>query len=117
MILFKRYFLAIALVFVSMPAGVAQNILLECAAFGGSHTVRMSFIFHPEACRLVWREIERDLRVSLCEYPRIVAEKPFADGRESRVHFHLENGWFMDQYGTVEEQGSCEITDLPRGSL
>ena len=77
----------------------------------------MSFVFHLETCRLVWREIEQDLEVSLCEYPRIIAEKPFTDGRESRVHFHLENGWFMNQYGTVEEQGSCEITNLPRESL
>ena len=117
MLFSKRYFLAAALVFASTAAGAEQNILLECGAFGGSHTTRMSFIFYPETCRLVWREIERDLEVSLCQHPRIVAEKPFADGRESRVHFHLESGWFMDQYGTVEEQGSCDITDLPQEPL
>ena len=117
MLFFKRYVLVIALVFVSTSAGAAQNILLECDAFGGSHTTRMSFIFYPKTCRLVWREIERDLEVSLCEHPRIIAEKPFTDGRESRVHFHLENGWFMDQYGTVEEQGSCKITNLLQESL
>ena len=108
----KRYFLFVVLVLASTVAGAAQNILLECSAFGGSHTTRMSFIFYPETCRLVWREVGRDLEVSLCEYPRVVAEKPFADGRESRVHFNLENGRFMDQYGTVEEQGNCKITAL-----
>ena len=117
MIFPRQYFLAVALALVSLPAGAAPSILLECGAFGGSHTVRMSFIFHPETCRLVWREIGQNLEVSLCEYPRIIAEKPFADGRESRVHFHLENGWFMNQYGTVEEQGSCEIINLPQESL
>ena len=117
MIFLGRYFLALALVLVSMPAGAAPSILLECDAFGGSHTIRMSFIFYPETCRLVWREIARDLEVSLCEHPRIIAEKPFTDGRESRVHFHLENGWFMDQYGTVEEQGVCEITTMQQESL
>ena len=117
MIFLRRHFLAVVLALVSTPAGAAQSILLECDAFGGSHTIRMSFIFHPETCRLVWREVERDLEVSLCEYPRIIAEKPFTDGRESRVYFDLENGWFMDQYGTVEEQGSCEITDLSQESL
>ncbi len=117
MLLFKRYFLVVTLVFVGTSAGATQNILLECSAFGGSHTTRMSFIFYPKICRLVWREIKRDLEISLCQYPRIIAEKPFTDGRESRVHFHLENGWFMDQYGTVEEQGSCKITGLPQESL
>ena len=113
----RRYFLTVALAFVSTSAEATQSIQLECNAFGGSHTIRMSFIFYPETCRLIWHEIERELEVSLCEHPRIIAEKPFTDGRESRVHFHLENGWFMDQYGTVEEQGSCEITDLSQESL
>ena len=112
MIFLGQYFLTVALALVSIPAEATPNILLECDAFGGSHTVRMSFIFYPETCRLVWREIEQDLEVSMCKYPRVIAEKPFADGRESRVHFHLENGWFMDQYGTVEEQGSCKVTSL-----
>lgn len=117
MIFLRQYFLAVALALVSLPAEAVPSILLECDAFGGSHTIRMSFIFYPDTCRLAWREIEQNLEVSLCEYPRIIAEKPFTDGRESRVHFHLESGWFMDQYGTVEEQGRCEIINLPQESL
>lgn len=116
MTFFKQYFFGVMLILVNTQVEAAQSILLECSAFGGSHTIRMSFTFHPETCRLVWHELGRDLKVSLCEYPRIIAEKPFTDGRESRVHFHLENGWFMDQYGTVEEQGSCKIATLPRKS-
>ena len=116
MIFSTRYFFIVAFVLVSAPAGASGSILLKCHAFGGSHTIRMSFIFHPETCRLVWRELDQDLVVSLCKPPRIVAEKPFADGRESRVHFHLDSRWFMDQYGTIEEEGSCEITALRRES-
>ena len=102
-----------ALVLVCLAAGpvpAAERLFLDCSAFGGSHTIRMSFLFRPDECRLHWREIERDLELVVCAPPRLVARKPYAEDRESLLHFHLRSGAFVDQYGTVEDVGSCAIS-------
>ena len=90
-------------------ASAAEGLHLDCTAFGGSHTIRMSFLFHPDGCRLHWREIGRDLEVVVCAPPRLVARKPYAQDRESLLHFHLRSGAFIDQYGTVEDVGRCAV--------
>ena len=102
-----------ALLLVGLAAGAAPaspRLLLDCTAFGGSHTIRMSFDFHPDECRLHWREIERDLELAECAPPRLVARKPYAEDRDSLLHFHLATGAFIDQYGTVEDIGSCAVS-------
>ena len=90
-------------------ANASEAILLRCSAFGGSHTIRMSFLFEEAECRLYWREISQVLEMEVCAPPHLVARKPYGDGRESLVHFHLGSGAFMDQWGGVEEAGRCVV--------
>lgn len=104
-----RVIIAVAGVFAAWNARAdAGPVVLTCTAFGGSHTARMTFDFDPDRCRLYWREIARVLPLELCAADRLVATKPFSPTVQSRLHFNLATGRFIDQYGDVEDRGSCE---------
>lgn len=87
---------------------VGGPVVLTCTAFGGSHTARMTFDFDPASCRLYWREIAQVLPLEVCTSEALVATKPFSPTVQSRLHFNLVTGRFVDQYGDVEDRGSCE---------
>jgi len=86
----------------------AAPVVLSCTAFGGSHTSRMTFDFDPASCRLYWREIAQVLPLEVCTAERLIATKPYSPNVQSRLHFDLATGRFVDQYGDVEDRGSCE---------
>ena len=86
----------------------AEPLVLRCTAFGGSHTTRMTFDFEPSSCRLYWREIDLVLPLEVCTAERLIATKPYSPTVQSRLHFNLASGGFVDQYGDVEDRGSCE---------
>jgi hypothetical protein len=99
-------------VIVALAAGDVRAsggpVVLSCTAFGGSHTARMTFDFDPARCRLYWREIEQVLPLETCTAEMLVATKPYSPTVQSRLHFNLATGRFVDQYGDVEDRGSCK---------
>lgn len=88
-------------------AWASAPVMLTCTAFGGSHTVRMTFEFDPRRCRLYWREIAQVVPLETCTAERLIATKPDSRTVQSRLHFNLVTGGFVDQYGDVEDRGSC----------
>ena len=85
-----------------------ERVELTCVARGNSHTVRMSFDFHPRSCRLYWRELDRFLEIEVCETPHIKALRPFAGNTDSYLAFNLETGAFVSRFGGVDDRGHCE---------
>lgn len=107
--MFARVIAVLAGVFVLGQAhAVSGPAVLTCTAFGGSHTARMTFDFDPAICRLYWREIAQVLPLELCTSETLVATKPYSPTVQSRLHFNLVTGRFVDQYGDVEDRGSCK---------
>lgn len=89
---------------------VAAPVTLHCTAYGGSHTVRMTFDYDRAACRLYWREVKRFLPLEDCRQNRLKARKPFSKSRDSHVVIDLQTMAFIDRFGGVEDRGRCKAS-------
>jgi len=89
-----------------IPAG-AKPGMLECFAWGGSHTGRYTFTVDTEPCSIYWHEIERHLKILECAPPRLMAQKPFAPASGYVLMFDLETGLFEDSVPGWVDRGKC----------
>ena len=79
----------------------------DCVARGTSHTGRYTFSIAVAPCAVYWLELDRDLEISRCDLPWIVAIKPFAVSAGWELHFNMETGFFEDFTPTWSDRGRC----------
>ncbi len=87
-----------------------ESLWYRCIVKASSHLGFYTFRISTKPCKIYWREIDTDIRISECNPPIISGLKPSAQDKYSVVWFNLETGAFYDYLSGVKDRGICTAT-------
>lgn len=79
----------------------------RCIVKANSHLAFYTFRIDTNPCKIYWREIDTDIKISECKPPILSGLKPSAQDKYSVVWFNLETGAFYDYLSGVKDRGVC----------
>ena len=93
----------------SMPVVATESDYLwyRCIVKASSHLAFYTFRISTNPCKIYWREIDTEIKISECAPPILSGLKPSAQDKYSVVWFNLETGAFYDYLSGVKDRGLC----------
>lgn len=79
----------------------------RCIVKASSHLAFYTFKISTNPCKIYWREIDTEIKISECKPPILSGLKPSAQDKYSVVWFNLETGSFYDYLSGVKDRGIC----------
>lgn len=94
-----------------------EALWYRCIVKASSHMGFYTFKINSDPCKIYWREIDTEIKISECNPPIISGLKPSAQDKYSVVWFNLETGAFYDYLSGVKDRGICTISKEEPGTF
>jgi len=76
-----------------------------------------TFKISTNPCKIYWREIDTEIKISECNPPILSGLKPSAQDKYSVVWFDLKTGAFYDYLSGVKDRGICTASKEEPGAF